>query len=489
MTTRKTKNERFLLINYLTSTYPLVWRSTNPKVLTNIGMASTDFLISKINETVVTLGLHSSNRPISHPPVYCTKDKKVNGVIGTKSSVYHTVEVELSGKRYFIKHSNGSSLNGMETVSKEMLFMFFAESNSEYQNFNMSFNRDFKRDSDNLLRRMISELSENKTLGVPKSSIDEVLVELKNELLSETIDQNKTFMKSVFNSMSGGNSLSKLGLTRGRTLHRDKYLKLTREFVGRLHNFSKRMLDNCFPIDSISIRNGFEDKIEETFKNIEMQENKGVQCKMLNDLFVDLNDPTTFDRPLFGISLKQSKARVGKGKSAVGTGGNMTKEELSMNKDQLLSKIVEFRTKLTELKIDKMTYNLIGDIDGFENTDAAANKFAALKLTYHMLTSSDDLNKYLENLLNTCAGLGNNPPYTKIVLDERGDDHKVKYVNYKASDKLSISPYSKITITDKNSSTMIVLNLDVVFNDEISRITIEIRTNGSDQCTVELKDL
>jgi len=479
---KKQLNGRTILINYLTTTYPQIWKSSNPAILTNIGLATLDFLLEKIDEAIQITGIQSYSRPIPHKPVFSIGEKKVNGIIGRKSSKHFSIELDLNGKRYFIKHSSGSSINGMETSSKENLLIFFAHNRSEYRPIKTSFNKNFIDDNMSLMKRMLNDMKNNGIKGMPTCSLEELMIELTNEIQNENIDTNKNFLKSILNHMAGGNSLTNSGLITEKTLYRDKPLKMVRDMLSIVYGIKR--IDNCFPIDILGVQNGFD--LQQNITNIFNESNKEEKINMINLLFVDMNDTSTFNRPLLGISLKQEKARGGKGKDAVGKDGNISKEEMNLSYEDKKILVLYYRQKFNNIALPNIKYNMIGSIDKFENKDTITNKLAALKLTHYVIEKYMCDKKTLEDIVNVCAGLGLNPSYIKMKLDEKGNDKNVEYVKYKAGDRIKISDYCPIEIRDKNSSSLIDIIFNIEHNNEISQAKLELRTNGSAQCMVEL---
>jgi hypothetical protein len=492
-TEKLSQNPRILLVNYLVKNYPHLWQSTEPSVIKNVGMVDMNLLIEKIYEGITCLGIESSSRIIVHAPVSSFSERFDEGVVGHKSQKHNTIEVELNGKRYFIKYSSGSSLNGLSTLTKESLVIYFANSKIEYQNFKITCNPNFISMYHNLLQRLIKDITKERIFGVPDCDVEDLLIELKNELMNDLIDPNRNVVKTIFNAMAGGNYLAK-NLPRGYSLRRDKYFDEIREFIGYLNN-SKRV-DNFCPMDIVAIKNGFETKLTYILSLIKENPYIANQKETFNALCASSEDIKHSEKPIWCISLKQEVAAGGKGKSAIGKGGNLLKDHQTLPANLQIKLIEAIRTKLSLMKNKGFTFNVLGDMDKLESKNTIINKLSAITLLNHIMCSDAFYTHKLEQIVSMCAGLGKNPPFTKMILNEKGDHSKVECLDYSENYIIKLSKYHPIDIVDKNSSNSIDINFFVEDTDsktgkpKTSKVKIELRTNGlSVQSTVELKYL
>jgi len=504
MTTKKVSTKKintYATRNYNLITHMLLTKySEDYEIMQNYAIKglndkSINILEKRIAEIMCELDISLISSMI-HPPKTSENHNKYLSKHGHISHEYFTLELQFCGGVFYIRHASIERMKNSSTSSKEILFMHCILSLHKYKTFSISSKHNNLMDYKYTLCQLINDIKENGIKNAYLSDIDVLIEELEYELRNFTGASNKSMRKTILNAMSGGNYIKRKKVNNEYTPYRNDAYNIIRAKIGEITK-SKRV-DNVYPVDVIFIKNGFENIINTIIEDI----NKlpiDEQIIEFYKYFMNMEDYDNGIRlPFLGISLKQQIACAGKGKSAVGKLGNLTEYEKNLSTAEALKLIYEKRLMMANLNISGISYKIYGKMDEFENTICTIDKLSAAKLVTYMLSykaTYDEIVEYIETVIATCAGVGQNPPYSKIIMSEHGLYEKVKCVNYEKNYRLKISKSAKIEIVDKNSSNVIdiIFSIDIIdqFTGKIiqSPAKLEIRTNnsGSKQSTVELK--
>lgn len=222
---------------------------------------------------------------------------------------------------------------------------------------------------------------------------------------------------------------------------------------------------------------------------------------IINSLFINEWGQTGEepDRGIVAISLKEEKAQAGKAKQFLQTLSrkdltyNVEKTEFELPTSEIGKKIVYYRQaiqKLTKSAEIKVILNQDKDVSGMDEK-RLREKFASLKLTYFLLGERGaDID---DNLLGAVAfGLslsGVNPTFWKIVGSKTGEASRSEF-----AEKTTInlqdgglgSDQSIIQITDTNSNNSIKFDMKIQKGGHDHLITLNARSNGGKQATLEI---
>jgi hypothetical protein len=222
-----------------------------------------------------------------------------------------------------------------------------------------------------------------------------------------------------------------------------------------------------------------------------------------HDLERNIGEEDPLVGSIIAISLKQEKAQAGKAKQFLRSltkdekEYNITKEEISMQPEEMISAIEKYRQIISDsCKKSVTTINLTQDREftGKGNIDKIQQKLASIKLAAKLL---EDPKKIDENILKGVAfGMsltGVNPTFFKIIGSSKG---VAKYDKYPAGEMIYLmaggmnNPDSEIEIRDLNSNSSIIFNLKVKKGEEESKwIQFTCKPNGNTQATLEIEKI
>jgi len=483
----------FILISRYTNDYEIM----KDYVIKGLNDNSINVLEKRLLEILSELDISLTAPSLIHQPKSIGKVYKHMSKHGHISKQYDTLELQFAGGVFYIRYASIERMKNSSTSSKEILFMHCISSLHSYKTFPLSSTYNNLMEYKFILCQIINDIKENGIKHAYDSDVQLLIEELEYELTHFSGSTSKSIRKTILNTISGGNYIKYKKINNEYTAYRNDFYNIIRNNIKELTGSNR--IDNVFPADIVFIKKGFEHKIIEmlsaTYKT------KEEQSLEFYNYFMNIQDYDNGLRlPIIGISLKQEIACAGKGKSAVGKDGNLTVVEQNLSINKMLDLIYLNRLFLKNLNIPDVSYKIYGKMNEFENTLYTVDKLSATKLVSYIFKDKNtysDVVEYIETIITTCAGLGKNPAYSKIIMNERGSYEKVKCVNYERNYKLRISKSSKIEIIDKNSSNVIDImflidSIDQFSGKQISvPVKLEIRTNNSKskQSTVELKYL
>ena len=342
-------------------------------------------------------------------------------------------------------------------------------------------------------------------LRVSEDAVDNIY---KDSLSSKTIKDMKAFISSVdedkkttdlINEWQSSGKLLKPFADAGFHIDRDRLFDKIRSTAVSVTNLSAP--DNWCPGDVYVYNPSAISGIIQTVNNAKI-------IGELNVLFNDNFEPIKGNSHIgsvWGISLKQSEARVGKAKEWVAataskdTVYNLTKEEADNCKKDVnwgRQEIVKYQNEILNfIKGADITVKYKPeDVAKLDNA-SVQSKLAAIKLTYHLITIPRNNAKEIDSNLLAVLKFGLkqsdpniNPPYFKVIGSKNGN---ASLKSYQGGDTLSLlvkgfdSKETMVSIVDRASRKDILLYYYANKNDTAYEYELKVGTAGNVQATVE----
>lgn len=349
-----------------------------------------------------------------------------------------------------------------------------------------------------IINLLLKELDSVSTQSIDKKTIGEI-----REYLTKLAPDRKTLENlidfwscaDILKNRLGGNSY---------IVSRSGIFNEIRELGSRITGFQA---DKWCPGDiylvnpkTINLIPGY---LKEIKSNIQPDSIEKLNQLFAHELNSDLREGNSPEGSIIAISLKKEKAQAGKAKQFLKSltkderEYNITKEDLSMSQEDMISAIEKYRDQIHKsCKQSITTVNLIQDrgFTGGGNPDKIQQKLASIKLAAKLL---EDPQMIDDNVIKSVAfGMsltGVNPTFFKIIGSGKG---VAKYDKYPAGEMIYLmdggmgNPESVIDIKDLNTNSSIIFNLRIRKGEEEPKdIQFTCKPNGNTQSTLEIEKI
>jgi ankyrin repeat protein len=485
------------LLKELEKKFPDKYHFKTGKRIENRSKVSTDDLIKDVKTIISDHDLNADASLIKTLP-----PGKATGGISDK---YPTLCFTLDDKQYKVKFSgalSGEKLSGTSTIFKEGMVVYFFNTKETYSAFSKR-SQEKENGYFELIEKIQEDIEQNKIEGLEESDITKILDSLKGESNVFNLD----FLNSIFTAMSIGNKLKEQ--FPDFEICRDKFFSEIKSEAASNLGFKSTFSDKWNPMDILLIKSGKKQELLDIWEEAKEEENHELKLGKYNSVFLDELNSKNEKSIALAISLKEERARGGKGKSYLDSietlreKYNLTKEEISWSKAKLLSKIVEIRREIEPLLeeneiSDIFKYAVEDPITGFNKSLSVRSKYGCMKMLKYLLEKTTLKNNVFVDLAAYSLSLGKNPTFFKYVGNKDGDISKVKITKFEEKGGVLlydikanvVDDYDgKIMIRDSNSNAGIEINYYIVVASIVYAIKLIIRTAGSTQVFIEIEKI
>ena len=485
------------LLKELEKKFSIKYHFINGRRILNRIKVSTDELVEDVKTVINDYNLNIDINSIKILP----PGKAAGGI----SDKYPTLCFNLDGELFKVKFSGalpGEKLTQTLAAFKEGMVVYFFNTLESYAAFSKKSPSQKETKYFELVEKIKKDIEINDIKGLEIKNVTQIL----DALEGESNNFNISFLNDIFNAMSIANKL-KESLYSSWEIHKDSFFSDLKFRAAKDLKFLKS--DKWNPMDIILIKPESKQKILKIWADAKNEDNLEQKAHIYNSTFVNNLDIIDKNRSILGISLKETQARGGKGKSYLDSINstkqhyNITVEERKWDKLKLLDKIIEIRNEIPSLLeknniSDTFIYAVEKPLDGFNKTDLALGKYAALKMLKYLIEQTTLENNIFINIAAYSLSLGKNPTFFKYVGKASGNPDDVKIIKYEENGGLTLydirtgdseNNTGKIIIKDSNNNKGIYINYDVIIGDKINSVKLVIRTAGSVQVFIEIEKI
>jgi len=390
------------------------------------------------------LGLDNDESMKILEPVVNRSDRKIHGIKGEMSQSFLSLRTNIKDVIYNIVLNGGIKESGTSARFKEITSYLF----SRYPDMinidliSSNGNKEWSKNCLSTIKQLKNLAENNKIEGISNKDNQYFIDETISILNTKSVLTLRKVEKTLLCARSIGSTLSIFFDLNEYIFDRGEFLQLVRSIAVIIDENTSRA-DNCYPVDIIIVRKNKIEYCKNLLNEIVKEIDPLIRDTKINQLFYNIDDISTYNNPMVGISLKEDSARLGRCKSAIDKIANLSEEEKNISYDEAQIQITKWKQYLKDSPF--VNFNFVGAINELD-TRNYKQKYMVMKLIIHIVEKISETSGqcYMEYLLKTCLGIKHFP--YMIVKGNRSGFHRdvvVKGMSPKKQLEVSfnISPY------------------------------------------------